>query len=86
MFSSCEALLLDERARKNAKMAPFNSNFGGREGTSFFCFAKKLPQGVASKSPELVLDFYSAPTAFEPLRPEGHKILSLVRPLRPVFY
>ena len=33
VFSSCEARLLDERARKNAKMAPFNSNFGGREGT-----------------------------------------------------
>ncbi len=32
MFSSCEALLLIERTRKNAEMAPFNSN-GAGEGS-----------------------------------------------------
>ena len=47
-FSSCEAHLVDERARKNAQMAPFNSNLVGEKG-------------------------------LEPLRPEGHKILSLAR-------
>ena len=31
MFSSREVRLPDERARKNAKMAPFNSNGGGWE-------------------------------------------------------
>ena len=32
VFSSCEALLLIERTRKNAEMAPFNSN-GAGEGS-----------------------------------------------------
>ena len=30
VFSSFEVRLMDERERKNAKMAPFNSNFGER--------------------------------------------------------
>ena len=33
MFSSREARLMDERARKNAEMAPFNSNFGAGSRT-----------------------------------------------------
>ncbi len=33
VFSSSEARLLDERTRKNAKMAPFNLNGGARDGT-----------------------------------------------------
>ena len=33
MFSSCEVRLLIERARKNAEMAPFNSNGGANEET-----------------------------------------------------
>ena len=31
-FSSCEVRLMDERARKNAEMAPFNSNYGAGSG------------------------------------------------------
>ena len=33
VFSSCEVRLLIERARKNAEMAPFNSNGGANEET-----------------------------------------------------
>ncbi len=33
MFSSFEVRLMDERERKNAKMAPFNSNDGEPGGT-----------------------------------------------------
>ena len=32
-FSSFEVRLMDERERKNAEMAPFNSNFGDPGGT-----------------------------------------------------
>ena len=31
VFSSCEARLMDERARKNAEMPAFESNGGGGE-------------------------------------------------------
>lgn len=34
----------------------------------FFAMRKTFPQGVASKNPELILDSYSSPTAFELLR------------------
>ena len=33
VFSSLEVHLMDERERKNAKMAPFNSNGGASEET-----------------------------------------------------
>ena len=35
-FSSFEVRLMDERERKNAEMAPFNSNFGEPGGTRSF--------------------------------------------------
>ena len=34
-FSSFEVRLMDERERKNAEMAPFNSNFGDPDGTRY---------------------------------------------------
>ena len=33
MFSSYEVHLMDERVRKNAEMAPFNSNYGAGTGS-----------------------------------------------------
>ena len=43
----------------------FINRLVGEEGRRF-SLREKLPRGVASKSPKQVLDFCSAPTAFEP--------------------
>ena len=43
VFSSFEVRLMDERERKNAEMAPFNSNFGESGGARTLDTGLKRP-------------------------------------------
>ena len=50
VFSSREVRLLTEQARKNAEMAPFNSDFGAGSRTLISRFTRNNTPGVASKN------------------------------------
>ena len=57
---------IDRTSTKKVEMPLFDSD-GGDYRASYFLLAQKIfPRGVASKNPKQVLDFHSAPTAFEP--------------------
>ena len=63
MFSSCEVRLFDERARKNAEMAPFNSNgWTGRIRTCECWDQNPVPYRLATVQYTPLYHFYQQKT------------------------